>query len=212
MKTDHEQDFASFALFTQSFDTLSETGHYLKDSLERNLSTPPIQKIDLEAETLSQMGDISPIKLDDHRQLPTQLQQPCHSNSSYAVNEGVPVSAYHGSRHYLQSHPRHSYEAYPHHHHRHHHQTSTSNSIYVLRNAHAAFNDCSYLLPCLENQDICPVHLATHSSVRLYRDEVRWKIFFERNGPIIAIESLTGSSFFVSCMSFLKKGYRSNIS
>jgi len=45
-----------------------------------------------------------------------------------------------------------------------------SNPFYVLRTAHRAFLGCSYLLPCLENREVIPIHLSAHSNFRLLQD------------------------------------------
>ncbi|KAL3930007.1 MAG: hypothetical protein SGBAC_011959, partial [Bacillariaceae sp.] len=60
MHSDHDADLASFALFTQSFDTISESGHFFREAAEADNATAPKQdcvlpprKINLKARTSS---------------------------------------------------------------------------------------------------------------------------------------------------------------
>lgn len=162
MKPDHEVDVASFTLFTQSFDTLSETGHFLRHATSAGLEQQPEQfprKIDVAARADTQgnwVGDISPIKLG--------VEDNYHDTRSR-------LHHYHGAAPPNQHH----YEGHYHYSYSHYEDSATSprsNPFFVLRSAHRAFDGFSYLLPCLENREICPISISTHASIRLCRDEV----------------------------------------
>eukprot|EP00980_Cylindrotheca_fusiformis_P004727 scaffold1004_cov105-Cylindrotheca_fusiformis.AAC.10 len=179
MKPDHEPDVASFALFTQSFDTLSDAGHFLSHAasgLEHLHPEQPPRKIDLATGNnhSNWVGDISPIKL--------TLEDDDHNNNSRRHARSA-ASEYHHSYHSdprLPSPPP-QYPQYPQQHQQHQHYEAysayqhaappRSNPFYVLRSAYRGFVGCSYLLPCLENPEICPISLTSRSSVQLCHDE-----------------------------------------
>ncbi|CAJ1968203.1 unnamed protein product [Cylindrotheca closterium] len=241
MEHDDDADVASFALFTQSFDTISESGHYFReaDATATTTATTTTQgdllprKLDLKprsnhgghhqkphAKEDALVGNLSPIQLGPEestppparakRSAPPQVHYP---HQQYHPHPQPPFDPYHGypppphpdqpptpyyqydgtlpppppplgfdegygyspppppgydprgppppptAGHYPPPHPP------PH--------VATmqrSNPFYVLRTAHRAFLGCSYLLPCLENREVIPIHLGAHSSFRLLQD------------------------------------------
>jgi hypothetical protein len=50
-----------------------------------------------------------------------------------------------------------------------HDSGSVSNPFYVLRSVHRAFQGCKYLLPCLCEQDVCPVNVTAVGHIHHYR-------------------------------------------
>jgi hypothetical protein len=165
MKSDHEQDVASFTLFTQSFDTLSETGHFLRhvasSSMEQQHPNEPPRKIDVTAreDTSSWVGDISPIKLGVEDNYHAARSENHHH---YDAHPPQPQILHYEEPH----HDGYEYSSYG------HAVAPRSNPFFVLRSAHQVFVGCSYLLPCLKNREICPISIGAHSSIRLCRDEV----------------------------------------
>jgi hypothetical protein len=165
MKSDHDQDAASFTLFTQSFDTLSETGHFLRHaassstSIEQQHPDEPPRKIDVTAreDASSWVGDISPIKLGVEDNYHAARSESHHHYDAHPPQPQI---------HYEEPHHGDGYSSYG------HAVAPRSNPFFVLRSAHRVFVGCSYLLPCLENREICPISIGAHSSIRLCRDEV----------------------------------------
>jgi hypothetical protein len=202
LKSDHphEHEEASFTLFTHSFDTLSETGNYLKEMSQeqheaQGYASPskprasihhgnPPKKIDLTLDghySDSSVGDISPIKLVGHGG-PDHSRQRTHTGY-HRPRESMPAATNYASR-AGYGHCAHPYEQYQHGQHPVPYgwgqeegygvpasgNVRRSNPFFVLRSVHKAFTACSYLLPCLQERDLCPVNLSHISNIRHYHE------------------------------------------
>jgi hypothetical protein len=135
------------------------------------------------------MGDISPIKLEDHHH-PRHPEQRSEGFRHHP-HEGRPD----GDRHhqYLKQQgnggpppvdfpaPQYGHETTRTTHHQHRsapatynangYSTTASNPFFVLRSVRKAFDQCAYKLPCLYDQDVCPVHLSHYaSSIHRFED------------------------------------------
>lgn len=187
IQTSHEQEVTSFSLFAQSFDTLSATEHFPSSSppSQRKIHSPtvedvkhqPPRRIDF-VNRESEVGDISPIKLEEHRQK-TPVQKYRHHNydrhrsSSSRPDYPPPAlparqsaeytpAVQYGYRGDISWRTEYAANGY---------STTASNPFFVLRNAHQAFETCSYKLSALLDHDICHVNLSQHhSTFRRYHD------------------------------------------
>jgi hypothetical protein len=169
-------------LFANSFDTLSETGNYLRDTTDKQFYPSPSdkqlppRKIELANHNDADMGDISPIKLDDggnhHGSSPP-------SSYRHPYQERPPPVEFAPAPHYGHQEWRSSYDGYSY---------PPSNPLFVLRSIHRAFDGCSYKLSCLRDRDVCPVNISQYASIRHYHDEVRkdWIILFFFQMPEIS--------------------------
>ena len=193
MKPEHDHEVASFALFTQSFDTLSETGQQdlkaspvqTSDFYHRSpKATPgshPPRKIHVGGPRDADMGDISPIKLDD-QQLPLRSSSTRHHSQQYQEHEDYRREATEHAAAYPAL-PR-EYPPAPHYKHgeeykvaqastynAHGYSTTASNPFFVLRSVGKAFDQCTYKLPCLYDGEICPVNLRNHFAIRRFQGD-----------------------------------------
>lgn len=185
-----QDDNASFTLFTNSFETLSDNSeHYLgpENSNHRsndNIYETPVannhhrQGIDLTSlsdhkhgadESDYSIGDLSPIKISYNgsdgltdNNVTMNDERNCHGtgedgatiHSSPDNNEGQegggedPARKIHddcGGRYDRGSHEGDS--------------SSLSNPFFVIRASRRVFASCKYILPCLREMDMCPVHI-----------------------------------------------------
>ena len=180
MKSEHDQDEASFALLAQSFDTLSEAEHFLRPTPERAATgDQPPRKICV---GLEERGDISPIKLegailegaDRNQQKYRDDPKIGAASARHSYGNAAPVSF--APMPYPSGQGDHNHHSNPQHGYYHHSQqdipiynakgysTTASNPFFVLRCVSQAFNTFSYKLSCLNEERICPVNIGPHSS------------------------------------------------
>jgi hypothetical protein len=194
---------ASFNLFTQSFDTLSDTGEYrhregstLLHETTTNATTKRPSKVDrsafrldlptlMPAETEVATGNISPIKV--------HMDREAVIATGFAQQGALRLSHSDGKDRSQPQHPNaspvwHDISQSDRGDHyvderniavttltHNQRQTLLSNPFYVLRMSRVAFSGCSYLLDCLRDADLCAVNINVHGSFHLYRNskEVR---------------------------------------
>jgi hypothetical protein len=179
----HEDN--SFALFSSSFDTLSESGNYLREAA-------PHERYTFAATPLSPVTGRSNRKQDSNanRGIDIALPDLKHDaeESDYSLGDmspiklvyGGPTAASKGRRIEMEvmAHPSPTareggqgsewgpIDQYV--------QGSASNPFYVIRSSVRAFENCRYLLSCLRGADICPVHISEFGHIRHYKgQEVR---------------------------------------
>ena len=177
----HEDN--SFALFSSSFDTLSESGNYLREAAPQYsfAATPlspatgrsnrkqdsnanraidialPDLRHDAEESDYS-LGDMSPIKL--------VYAGPPAASKGRRIETEVMVHPSHTAREGGQGSEWGLIDQYV--------QGSASNPFYVIRSSVKALENCRYLLSCLRGADICPVHISEFGHIRHYKgQEVR---------------------------------------
>jgi hypothetical protein len=181
----NHEDNHSFALFSSSFDTLSEPGNYLRETAphegytfaatplspvtgrsNRNQDSNTNRGIDITLPDLKHdaeesdysLGDMSPIKLIYGG--PTAASQGRRLETEVMVHP-LPTASEGGQG--SQWGPIDQYV-----------QGSASNPFYVIRSSVRAFDNCRYLLSCLRGADICPVHISEFGHIRHYKGlEVR---------------------------------------
>jgi hypothetical protein len=207
----HEE--ASFALFTHSFETLSETGNYLREMglppdgrssvspsnapnprTTKHQSRPP-RKIDVTigarspSESSVAAGDISPIKLVDHRSIEGRdrqghsdpflhadfRQRTSHHASQLQLrmpSEQVFVSPRLPIMHYGIRTQSNAYDLSQEERCKTQGRTGPpeQNPFFVLRAVRGAFHCCSYLLSCLSEAEVCPINLSHYGNIRHYRE------------------------------------------
>lgn len=186
MQPEHDHEVASFALFTQSFDTLSEAGQqYLRPSPVKTSATVgdghPPRKIEVGGQRDAEMGDISPIKLDEQRpQRASVRPQQFHSRfeehghlhhgvsehpRAYGAPSGseyIPGPSFGHDEYYRASSQPATYNANG-------YSLTASNPFFVLRSVRKAFDQCTYKLPCLHDVEICPVNVRNHAAIHRYQ-------------------------------------------
>lgn len=179
-KSNHQPEYgddeASFNLFNQSFDTMSDTATYLRDmqhaetagNLEgRNHRRDASQNMDISLPALGQYtnGDVSPIRVFDQgrgRSIPGMEPIPVH----FPQDDEEAVAAAHVHGHYGDvghSHQAPGVATNP------YGGSLESNPFFVLRCARDAFSKCTFLLPCLRPADPCAVNVSEHGSFQHYQ-------------------------------------------
>ena len=191
---------ASFNLFTNSFETLSDHGNYLNESAphgEEYCSSPtkvlgssgrpskPPRKLDMVTGTHVDsdrfIGDISPIKLSNRTIFDEKNVDIPKTDQKLERNRELSVPSHHSNdTAALSTKDFRSDRGLP-------SLGSTlvgniggcgfggtgvlgSNPFFILRSVKTAFRCCMYQLPCLYEAETCPVNLGRFSSIRHYRD------------------------------------------
>lgn len=161
MKSELEPDVASFALFAQSFDTLSEAEHFLRPTPEKAKDLPP-RKICVGHEGIT---DISPIKLEGS--IACDRVKPSVGATGQFGPRPEPVifapMPYPSHQEYRQPH-QHRLQPQPPIYNAKGYSSTASNPFFVLRTVARAFDSFAYKLSCLYEADICPVNMSVHSS------------------------------------------------
>ena len=163
---DWHNDDSSFALFNQSFDTISEIGGTsfgletddvfqspAKQARHSQIANAKNEHAIEEASTSSEIsiGDISPIKLVyDARPLP--IPPAMHKNRFSNTMDVLPAMPNEWKKEVAR-------------------QTHRSNPFFVLRSNRSIFANMKYLLSCIRSSSTCPINVSRKGSIRLYRDK-----------------------------------------
>jgi hypothetical protein len=179
----HEDN--SFALFSNSFDTLSEPGNYLRETApherytfaatplspvtgraDRNQDSNTSREIDIALPDLKHDAEESDYSLDDMSPIKLIYGRPTVASKGRRMDTEVMVHPLPTAREGGQGSQWGPIDQYV--------QGSASNPFYVIRSSVRAFENCRYLLSCLRGADICPVHIGQFGHIRQYKGlEVR---------------------------------------